>query len=125
MACIRRGLVRSGQDDGAPRSSCSVPCSREAGSARVSLPGGCAIGARPVDQHLKGLQALGAQIRIEHGYIVADLGSNRRLRGARIVTDLVTLTGTETMMMAATLADGETVIENAAREPEVADLPPA
>jgi UDP-N-acetylglucosamine 1-carboxyvinyltransferase len=88
----------------------------------VSLPGGCAIGARPVDQHLKGLQALGAQIRIEHGYIVADLGGSRRLRGARIVTDLVTVTGTENLMMAATLADGETVIENAAREPEVADL---
>jgi UDP-N-acetylglucosamine 1-carboxyvinyltransferase len=98
------------------------PLLARAGSARVSLPGGCAIGARPVDQHLKGLAALGAQIRIEHGYIVADLGSNRRLRGARIVTDLVTVTGTENLMMAATLADGETVIENAAREPEVADL---
>jgi UDP-N-acetylglucosamine 1-carboxyvinyltransferase len=98
------------------------PLLARAGSARVSLPGGCAIGARPVDQHLKGLQALGAQIRIEHGYIVADLGSNQRLRGARIVTDLVTVTGTENLMMAATLAEGETVIENAAREPEVADL---
>jgi UDP-N-acetylglucosamine 1-carboxyvinyltransferase len=98
------------------------PLLARAGSARVSLPGGCAIGARPVDQHLKGLQALGAQIRIEQGYIVADLGGNRRLRGARIVTDLVTVTGTENLMMAATLADGETVIENAAREPEVADL---
>jgi UDP-N-acetylglucosamine 1-carboxyvinyltransferase len=98
------------------------PLLARAGSARVSLPGGCAIGARPVDQHLKGLQALGAQIRIEHGYIVADLGGNRRLRGARIVTDLVTVTGTENLMMAATLADGETVIENAAREPEIADL---
>jgi UDP-N-acetylglucosamine 1-carboxyvinyltransferase len=98
------------------------PLLARAGSARVSLPGGCAIGARPVDQHLKGLQALGARIRIEHGYIVADLGGSRRLRGARIVTDLVTVTGTENLMMAATLADGETVIENAAREPEVADL---
>jgi UDP-N-acetylglucosamine 1-carboxyvinyltransferase len=98
------------------------PLLARAGSARVSLPGGCAIGARPVDQHLKGLQALGAQIRIEHGYIVADLGDSRRLHGARIVTDLVTVTGTENLMMAATLADGETVIENAAREPEVADL---
>ena len=98
------------------------PLLARAGSARVSLPGGCAIGARPVDQHLKGLQALGAQIRIEHGYIVADLGGSRRLHGARIVTDLVTVTGTENLMMAATLADGETVIENAAREPEVADL---
>jgi len=98
------------------------PLLARAGSARVSLPGGCAIGARPVDQHLKGLQALGAQIRIEHGYVVADLGANSRLRGTRIVTDLVTVTGTENLMMAATLAEGETVIENAAREPEVADL---
>ncbi len=89
------------------------------GSARVSLPGGCAIGARPVDQHIKGLQALGAEIRIEHGYLVAQA---RRLKGARIVTDIVTVTGTENLMMAATLADGETVIENAAREPEVVDL---
>ncbi len=98
------------------------PLLARAGSARVSLPGGCAIGARPVDQHLKGLQALGAQIRIEHGYIVADLGGRRRLQGARIVTDLVTVTGTENLMMAATLAEGETVIENAAREPEIVDL---
>src|SRR3974390_3424791 len=99
------------------------PLLARAGSARVSLPGGCAIGARPVDQHLKGLQALGAHIRIEHGYIVADLGASRRLRGARIVTDLVTVTGTENLMMAATLAEGETVIENAAREPEGGGLP--
>ncbi len=89
------------------------------GSARVSLPGGCAIGARPVDQHIKGLEALGASVRIDHGYIVAEA---RRLKGARIVTDLVTVTGTENLMMAATLAEGETVIENAAREPEVVDL---
>ena len=89
------------------------------GSARVSLPGGCAIGARPVDQHIKGLTALGAEIRVEHGYLVAHA---RRLKGARIVTDLVTVTGTENLMMAACLADGETVIENAAREPEVVDL---
>ena len=89
------------------------------GQARVSLPGGCAIGARPVDQHIKGLQALGAQIDIEHGFMVA---SAPRLRGTRIVTDLVTVTGTENLMMAAALADGETVIENAAREPEVVDL---
>jgi len=89
------------------------------GEARVSLPGGCAIGQRPVDQHIKGLQALGAQIEIEHGYVVAKAS---RLRGARIVTDMVTVTGTENLMMAATLADGETVIENAAREPEVVDL---
>jgi UDP-N-acetylglucosamine 1-carboxyvinyltransferase len=89
------------------------------GEARVSLPGGCAIGQRPVDQHIKGLQAMGAQISIEHGYVVAKAS---RLKGARIVTDMVTVTGTENLMMAATLADGETIIENAAREPEVADL---
>ena len=92
------------------------------GSARVSLPGGCAIGARPVDQHLKGLQALGAELTIEQGYIVARRSGAGRLRGARIVTDMVTVTGTENLMMAATLAEGETIIENAAREPEVADL---
>ena len=89
------------------------------GEARVSLPGGCAIGQRPVDQHIKGLQLLGAQIDIEHGYVVARAS---RLRGTRIVTDMVTVTGTENLMMAATLAEGETVIENAAREPEVVDL---
>jgi UDP-N-acetylglucosamine 1-carboxyvinyltransferase len=89
------------------------------GEARVSLPGGCAIGLRPVDQHIKGLQAMGAQINIEHGYIHA---TANRLKGARIVTDLVTVTGTENLMMAATLAEGTTVIENAAREPEVVDL---
>jgi UDP-N-acetylglucosamine 1-carboxyvinyltransferase len=89
------------------------------GEARVSLPGGCAIGQRPVDQHIKGLQAMGASITIEHGYVVA---SAKRLKGTRIVTDMVTVTGTENLMMAATLADGETVIENAAREPEVVDL---
>jgi UDP-N-acetylglucosamine 1-carboxyvinyltransferase len=89
------------------------------GEARVSLPGGCAIGQRPVDQHIKGLQAMGAQIDITEGYINAKVS---RLRGARIVTDMVTVTGTENIMMAATLADGITVIENAAREPEVVDL---
>ena len=89
------------------------------GTARVSLPGGCAIGARPVDQHIKGLEILGAAVRIEHGDIVAEA---KKLKGARIVTDLVTVTGTENLMMAAVLADGETVIENAAREPEVVDL---
>jgi len=92
------------------------------GEARVSLPGGCAIGSRPVDQHLKGLQALGADLHIDQGYIVARRSAGRRLRGAHIVTDLVTVTGTENLMMAATLAEGETVIENAAREPEVVDL---
>src|SRR6478735_824062 len=89
------------------------------GEARVSLPGGCAIGLRPVDQHIKGLQAMGARINIEHGYIHA---SAERLKGARILTDLVTVTGTENLMMAATLAEGTTIIENAAREPEVIDL---
>ncbi|MBI0326534.1 UDP-N-acetylglucosamine 1-carboxyvinyltransferase [Burkholderia plantarii] len=89
------------------------------GYAKVSLPGGCAIGARPVDQHIKGLQAMGAEITIEHGYIEARA---TRLKGARIVTDMITVTGTENLLMAATLADGETVIENAAREPEVTDL---
>lgn len=89
------------------------------GEAKVSLPGGCAIGMRPVDQHIKGLEALGAEIAIEHGYIHAKA---RRLRGARIVMDLVTVTGTENLMMAACLAEGTTVLENAAREPEVVDL---
>ncbi|WLE57859.1 UDP-N-acetylglucosamine 1-carboxyvinyltransferase [Burkholderia plantarii] len=89
------------------------------GYAKVSLPGGCAIGARPVDQHIKGLQAMGAEITIEHGYIEARA---TRLKGAQIVTDMITVTGTENLLMAATLADGETVIENAAREPEVTDL---
>jgi UDP-N-acetylglucosamine 1-carboxyvinyltransferase len=89
------------------------------GEARVSLPGGCAIGSRPVDLHIKGLQAMGAQIEIEHGYIVAKA---KRLKGARIFMDLVSVTGTENLMMAAALADGETMIENAAREPEVVDL---
>jgi UDP-N-acetylglucosamine 1-carboxyvinyltransferase len=89
------------------------------GYAQVSLPGGCAIGLRPVDQHIKGLQAMGAEISLEHGFIVAKAA---RLRGTRIVMDLVTVTGTENLMMAATLAEGVTVLENAAREPEVVDL---
>jgi UDP-N-acetylglucosamine 1-carboxyvinyltransferase len=89
------------------------------GSADVSLPGGCAIGARPVNIHVAGLQAMGADIHIENGYIKARAA---RLRGARLVLDTVTVTGTENLMMAATLADGETVLENAAREPEVVDL---
>ncbi|MBI3712724.1 MAG: UDP-N-acetylglucosamine 1-carboxyvinyltransferase [Burkholderiales bacterium] len=89
------------------------------GEAKVSLPGGCAIGSRPVDQHIKGLQAMGAEITIEAGYIHAKA---KRLRGARIVTDMITVTGTENLLMAATLADGETILENAAREPEVTDL---
>jgi UDP-N-acetylglucosamine 1-carboxyvinyltransferase len=89
------------------------------GQARVSLPGGCAIGSRPVDQHIKGLQAMGAEIAVEHGYIVARAA---RLQGARITTDMVTVTGTENLLMAATLAVGETLLENAAQEPEVTDL---
>jgi UDP-N-acetylglucosamine 1-carboxyvinyltransferase len=89
------------------------------GEAKVSLPGGCAIGARPVDQHIKGLTAMGAQIAVEQGYVHAKCA---RLSGARLFTDMVTVTGTENLMMAACLAAGETVIENAAREPEVVDL---
>ncbi|NJD24967.1 MAG: UDP-N-acetylglucosamine 1-carboxyvinyltransferase [Betaproteobacteria bacterium] len=95
------------------------PLVARCGEARVSLPGGCAIGARPVDQHIKGLQAMGAEITVEHGYVHARAA---RLKGARICTDMVTVTGTENLMMAACLADGETIIENAAREPEVVDL---
>ena len=95
------------------------PLLARCGEARVSLPGGCAIGQRPVDLHIKGLQAMGADIRVEHGYIIARA---ERLKGARIFSDLVTVTGTENLMMAACLADGVTVIENAAREPEVVDL---
>jgi UDP-N-acetylglucosamine 1-carboxyvinyltransferase len=93
------------------------------GKAKVSLPGGCAIGSRPVDQHIKGLQAMGADIVVEHGYMVAKLPAAwTRLKGARITTDMVTVTGTENFMMAACLADGETVLENAAQEPEIIDL---
>ncbi|MDY0975983.1 UDP-N-acetylglucosamine 1-carboxyvinyltransferase [Massilia sp. CFBP9012] len=89
------------------------------GEAKVSLPGGCAIGSRPVDQHIKGLRAMGAEITIEGGYIYAKA---KKLKGARIHTDMITVTGTENLLMAATLAIGETVLENAAREPEVTDL---
>jgi UDP-N-acetylglucosamine 1-carboxyvinyltransferase len=93
------------------------------GATRVSLPGGCAIGSRPVDQHIKGLQLMGADINVEHGYIVARVdGQGMRLKGARISTDMITVTGTENLLMAATLAEGETVLENAAQEPEVVDL---
>ena len=95
------------------------PLTARCGEARVSLPGGCAIGLRPVDQHIKGLQAMGAELAIEHGYISVRA---KRLQGARICMDLVTVTGTENLVMAATLAQGTTVIENAAREPEVVDL---
>ena len=95
------------------------PLVARCGEARVSLPGGCAIGTRPVDQHIKGLEALGAEISVEQGYIAARA---HRLKGARIVMDIVTVTGTENLMMAACLAEGTTVLENAAREPEVVDL---
>jgi UDP-N-acetylglucosamine 1-carboxyvinyltransferase len=95
------------------------PLTARFGEARVSLPGGCAIGLRPVDQHLKGLQAMGAAITMDHGYMIVRAP---RLKGARICMDLVTVTGTENLMMAATLAEGTTVIENAAREPEIPDL---
>ncbi|MET0310513.1 MAG: UDP-N-acetylglucosamine 1-carboxyvinyltransferase [Burkholderiaceae bacterium] len=93
------------------------------GEATVSLPGGCAIGSRPVDQHIKGLQAMGAEIVVEHGYIIARLPEGqKRLKGARIVTDMITVTGTENFLMAAALAEGETILENAAQEPEIPDL---
>ena len=92
-------------------------------SAKVSLPGGCAIGARPVDQHIKGLKAMGASIKIKGGYIQAETKpQSDRLKGASILTDMITVTGTENLLMAATLASGTTVLENAAREPEVGDL---
>ena len=89
------------------------------GRAKVSLPGGCAIGARPIDQHLKGLTKMGAQVELEHGYVICKA---KRLKGARILLDIPTVTGCENLMMAATLAEGRTVIENAAREPEIEDL---
>ncbi|HSV57517.1 MAG TPA: UDP-N-acetylglucosamine 1-carboxyvinyltransferase [Variovorax sp.] len=93
------------------------------GHAKVSLPGGCAIGSRPVDQHIKGLHLMGAEIAVEHGYMVATLQKGHtRLHGARITTDMVTVTGTENFLMAAALAEGETVLENAAQEPEISDL---
>jgi UDP-N-acetylglucosamine 1-carboxyvinyltransferase len=95
------------------------PLIARCGEAKVSLPGGCAIGARPVDQHIKGLQAMGAEVSVEFGYVLA---KSPRLKGAKLFTDMVTVTGTENLMMAACLADGVTVIENAAREPEVVDL---
>ena len=97
------------------------------GEATVSLPGGCAIGSRPVDQHIKGMQAMGADILVEHGYMIAKLpagpnGQRGRLKGCHITTDMVTVTGTENFLMAATLAEGETILENAAQEPEIGDL---
>ena len=93
------------------------------GEATVSLPGGCAIGSRPVDQHIKGLQAMGAEIVVEHGYMIAKLAhGKKRLKGCSLTTDMVTVTGTENFLMAASLAEGETILENAAQEPEIGDL---
>src|SRR5918911_2007571 len=92
------------------------------GKAKVSLPGGCAIGTRPIDMHLEALKLLGAQVRLESGYVVARAPQRGRLQGAEVTFDRVTVTGTENLLMAATLAEGRTVINNAAREPEVADL---
>ena len=93
------------------------------GEATVSLPGGCAIGSRPVDQHIKGLQAMGAEIVVEHGYMIAKLpAGQKRLKGTSITTDMVTVTGTENFLMAASLAEGETILENTAQEPEIPDL---
>jgi len=98
------------------------PLMARVGVARVSLPGGCAIGARPVDLHLKALEQMGAEIVTSHGYIEARAPKGGRLKGAHIVFEKITVTGTENILMAAALADGETVLENAAREPEVTDL---
>jgi len=92
------------------------------GIARVSLPGGCAIGARPIDLHLSALEKMGAEITMSHGYIEAKVPNRGRLRGAHIIFDKITVTGTENILMAAALADGETILENAAREPEITDL---
>src|SRR3569832_1009727 len=93
------------------------------GEATVSLPGGCAIGSRPVDQHIRGMEQMGAEIVVEHGYMIAKLPKGRaRLKGANIRTDMITVTGTENFMMAASLAEGITVLENAAQEPEIGDL---
>ena len=97
------------------------PLVARCGRARVSLPGGCAIGARPIDLHIKGLELLGAKITQEHGYVEAT-PRPRASKGAEIVFDKITVTGTEDLLMAATLAEGETVMQNCAREPEVADL---
>jgi UDP-N-acetylglucosamine 1-carboxyvinyltransferase len=131
VQCDEQGMVLQGKEIKDPtaaydlvktmRASVMVlgPLLARCGRAKVSLPGGCAIGQRPVDQHLKGLQAMGATITIEHGYMHA---AARRLRGARVAMDMVTVTGTENLMMAATLAEGTTRLENAAREPEVVDL---
>src|SRR5258708_35280731 len=98
------------------------PLMARVGMARVSLPGGCAIGARPVDLHLKALEQMGAEIGLSHGYVEARATQGGRLPGGQVFFDKITVTGTENILMAASLADGETVIENAAREPEITDL---
>src|SRR6201993_519716 len=98
------------------------PAIARAGVAHVSLPGGCAIGARPIDLHLAALEKMGAEITMSHGYIEAKVPNRGRLRGAHIIFDKITVTGTENILMAAALADGETILENAAREPEITDL---
>src|SRR6266700_2515021 len=98
------------------------PLMARVGAARVSLPGGCAIGARPVDLHLKALEQMGAEIATEHGYVAATVPEGGRLPGGRVTFEKITVTGTENILMAAALAEGETQIENAAREPEVSDL---
>ncbi|HEY9380253.1 MAG TPA: UDP-N-acetylglucosamine 1-carboxyvinyltransferase [Burkholderiales bacterium] len=131
MVCDKQGVTLNAKALGEPVASYELvktmrasilvlgPLIARHGRARVSLPGGCAIGQRPVDQHIKGLQAMGADIHVEHGYINATAA---RLKGARLIMDMVTVTGTENLMMAAALAEGTTVLENAAREPEVVDL---
>src|SRR6202158_2573842 len=98
------------------------PLMARLGIARVSLPGGCAIGARPIDLHLAALEKMGAGITMSHGYIEAKVPNHGRLTGAHIIFDKITVTGTENILMAATLADGETILQNAAREPEITDL---
>ncbi|HXJ14589.1 MAG TPA: UDP-N-acetylglucosamine 1-carboxyvinyltransferase, partial [Candidatus Limnocylindrales bacterium] len=98
------------------------PAIARSGVAHVSLPGGCAIGARPVDLHLAALEKMGARIATEHGYIQASVPNGGRLKGAHIVFEKITVTGTENILMAATLAEGDTILENAAREPEITDL---
>ncbi len=131
MVCDKQGVTLNAKALGEPVASYELvktmrasilvlgPLVARHGRARVSLPGGCAIGQRPVDQHIKGLQAMGAEIHVEHGYINATAA---RLKGTRLIMDMVTVTGTENLMMAAALAEGTTVLENAAREPEVVDL---
>ena len=113
---LARGAVRAGEDDARLDPGARARCWRASARRTVSLPGGCAIGSRPVDQHIKGLQAMGAEIDVEHGYIVAK--RRRGCKGARITTDMVTVTGTENLLMAATLAEGETCSKTPRRSPK-------